>query len=125
MKKCLYLYRINDPQTLKNLQFITIRLGVKVRRITDEMVGQKVGYITGLEGYTDEVSAEEYKVPAEQAMLMAGFTSQQVDQLLAFFRTAGLPKVNLKAMLTENNKDWYFYELHEELQREHEEFSKK
>lgn len=124
MKETIYLYRVDDPETIKTIQFMAVRLKVRVKRITAEMAGQKVGYITGLEGYNADPSPDQYEVPQEQVMLMQNFTSQQIDHLLAFFRTAGIPRIELKAMLTEHNKDWYFYELYQELQREREEFRK-
>lgn len=125
MKETIYLYRVDDPETIKLIQFMAVRLGVKVKRITEDMVGRKVGYIAGLEGYTAETSDAGFAVPQEQMMLMQNFTSQKIDQLLAFFRTAGIPRINLKAMLTDNNKEWYFFELHEELRREHQEMSER
>lgn len=122
MKETIYLYRIDDPETIKNIQFMAIRLNIRVKRITADMAGYKVGYITGLNGYTDMVSTEDFEVPHEQMMLMQNFTSSRIDQLLAFFRTAGIPRIPLKAMLTEHNKDWFFYELYEELKKERDAF---
>lgn len=124
MQTTIYLYHIDDRKTLQTMQFIAVRLGAKVKHITEDMAGQKVGYIAGLNGFTDEISAEEFTLPTEQMMLLQGFTSQKIDQLLALFRTAGIPRINLKAMLTENNQNWFLYELYEELKREHEEFNK-
>ena len=124
-KETIYLYRVDDPQTVKTIQFMAVRLKVRVKGITEEMTGLKVGYITGLEGYTDEITSEEFAVPQEPVMLMQNFTDRKIDQLLSLFRTAGIPRIALKAMLTDYNKDWYFYQLYEELCREHESFDQK
>ena len=103
---------------------MAVRLKVKIKLISEEMTGQKVGYIAGLDGYTEESSPEQYDIPQEPVMIMQDFSSSQIDQLLAFFRNAGIPRIALKAMLTDHNKDWYFYELYKELKREHEYFEK-
>ncbi|MGL6201980.1 MAG: DUF3783 domain-containing protein [Lachnospiraceae bacterium] len=124
-RETIYLYRVDDPQTVKNIQFMAVRLKIRVKRITEEMTGLKIGYITGLEGYTDEITKEEFAVPQEPVMLMQNFTDRKIDQLLHLFRTAGIPRIALKAMLTDYNKDWYFYQLYEELCREHESFNQK
>ena len=38
-------------------------------------------------------------------------------------RTAGVPRISLKAVLTEHNCGWTFYALYEELREEHEKMS--
>lgn len=124
-RETIYLYWVDDPQIIKTIQFMAVRLKVRVKRITEEMTGLKVGYIAGLEGYTDEITNEEFAVPQEQVMLLQNFTDRKIDQLLSLFRAAGIPRIALKAMLTDYNKDWYFYQLYEELCREHESFNQK
>ena len=44
----------------------------------------------------------------------------QEDMLLAGLRRAGVPRIALKAVLTEHNSDWTFYHLYQELKEEHE-----
>lgn len=124
-RETIYIYHIDNPQTVKTIQFLAVRLNVRVKRITEDMAGQKVGYITGLEEYTDEVTNEDFAVPQEPVMLLQNITNRKIDQLLSLFRTAGIPRIALKAMLTDYNKDWYFYQLYEELCREHESFNQK
>ena len=40
--------------------------------------------------------------------------------LLAGLRGAGVPRIALKAVLTEHNSDWTFYHLYQELKEDHE-----
>lgn len=124
MQTTIYLYHIEDRKIIQNIQFIAVRLGAKVKSISEEMVNQKVGYIAQMDGFTQETPTKTVAIPEEPVMLLKGFSSQKIDQLLALFRTAGIPRIALKAMLTENNQNWYFYELYEELKHEHDQFNK-
>ena len=57
--------------------------------------------------------------------VFAGFTGQKLDQFLNAMRKQKIPKINLKAMLTEHNVKWDSMTLHDELAREHEAMNKK
>lgn len=60
----------------------------------------------------------------EEMLVMHGFTSRRIDELLAAFRKAGVSKVELKAVVTETNVGWTFYHLYEEIKKEHERMMK-
>lgn len=45
--------------------------------------------------------------------------------LLAGLRKAGVPKIELKAVITPQNAEWTFYQLYQELEKEHESFQNK
>ncbi len=124
MQTTIYVYNVKDRKVFQNIQFTAVRLGCKVKVIPADMADRKVGYIAGLEGFTAEASGPEAVVPEESVMLLGGFTGAKLDELLKGLRRAGVPRSILKAMLNENNQDWYFYELCEELKREHEEMNK-
>ncbi|MDO5417179.1 MAG: DUF3783 domain-containing protein, partial [Lachnospiraceae bacterium] len=44
----------------------------------------------------------------------------RLDFLLYSLRKAGVPKIDLKAVITPQNADWTFYQLYKELMEEHE-----
>ena len=56
-------------------------------------------------------------------MVLKGFTDGQLNDMLRAFRRERLEKVNLKAVLTDTNREWNSLELYEELKREHEKMS--
>ena len=56
---------------------------------------------------------------SEQVLVLKGFSGGRLDQLLASLRRAGVPKIDLKAVLTEHNSGWTFYHLYEEIREEH------
>lgn len=67
-----------------------------------------------------EQNASVFPVIQEEMLVMHGFTSRRIDELLMRLRKAGVPKVELKAIVTETNAGWSFYHLYEEIKEEHE-----
>ena len=60
-----------------------------------------------------------FSVLDQEMLVMHQFTGRRIDALLAAMRKAGVPKIALKAIVTESNCDWKFCELYEELKKEH------
>ena len=56
----------------------------------------------------------------EQILVLYRFSENRLDQLLYGLRKAGVPKIELKAVVTEQNSQWTMYELYEELKKERE-----
>ena len=52
-------------------------------------------------------------------MVLNNFSSEQMDDFLAFFRENQIPSVALKAMLTPVTQHWSSIQLHNELSMEH------
>ena len=52
-------------------------------------------------------------------LVMYRFSSQRMDELLRNLRKAGVPRIDLKAVITESNCQWTFYHLYEEISEEH------
>ncbi|WP_321022576.1 DUF3783 domain-containing protein [Enterocloster bolteae] len=93
METVLY-YNPGRPETMKHvamMKSVLVRMGVRIRNIGPE-----------------------------QVMVLKQFSSQRLDMLLAGLRRAGVPRIALKAVLTEHNSDWTFYHLYQELKEEHE-----
>ena len=63
---------------------------------------------------------EKLPVIPEEVMVLKQFSGQRLDMLLSGLRGAGVPRIALKAVLTEHNSDWTFYHLYQELKEEHE-----
>ena len=62
----------------------------------------------------------ELPVIKEEVLVLKNFTSQDIDVLLQHIKKAGLPRIALKAVLTESNSKWTFYQLYQEIKEEHE-----
>ena len=137
METVLY-YNPGRPETMKHvamMKSVLVRMGVRIRNIGPEQVLEKVGYLAGMEGYeaaggsagADGADGErtgagpgELPVIPEEVMVLKQFSSQRLDMLLSGLRRAGVPRIALKAVLTEHNSDWTFYHLYQELKEEHE-----
>lgn len=109
------------------LKSVLVRMGVRIKNISREQTGQTVGYLAGYDGYEETALAEGEALPVveEEMLVMKNFSSRRIDELLARLRRAGVPKIGLKAVVTETNCGWTFYALYEELKKEREAMTKK
>ena len=127
MELVLY-YSTGDPRMKKQemmMKSVLVRMGVKIRNVAPDQVMESVGYLAGVPGFEkrevlQQPEAEE-KIPqiTEQMLVMKDFTSRRIDALLLNLRKAKVPKINLKAIVTEQNAGWSFYHLYEEIGEEH------
>jgi len=111
----------NDSKAAK-LKAVLIRMGIRIRNISSDQINQTVGYLAGMEGF-DETAFEACPPVVEEILVMKNFSNRRVDELLLNLRRAGVPKVQLKAVITDTNCKWRFYDLYEELKQEHEAMS--
>jgi len=99
---------------------------MRCEKMTDRFLD---GYIFSekedMELYLRSESSEEKPSFNDPMLVFAGFTGQKLDQFLNAMRKQKIPKINLKAMLTEHNVKWDSMTLHDELAREHEAMNKK
>ena len=109
------------------LKGVLIRMGIRIKNITPEQTGQTVGYLAGFDGFDERETEEGTVLPEleEEMLVMKNFTNRRIDELLAGLRRAGVPKVELKAVVTETNCGWTFYALYEALKKEREAMTKK
>lgn len=127
MELVLY-YSTGDPRMKKQemmMKSVLVRMGVKIRNVAPDQVMESVGYLAGVPGFEkrevlQQPEAEE-KMPqiTEQMLVMKDFTSRRIDALLLNLRKAKVPRINLKAIVTEQNAGWSFYHLYEEIGEEH------
>ena len=103
------------------MKSVFVRMGVRIRNVGPEDVNQTVGYLAGLKGFErqEAETAGELPVIPEQVLVLKGFSEGRLDLILSSLRRAGVPKIDLKAVLTEQNSGWTFYRLYEEIRAEH------
>lgn len=113
------LYNIS-PEKLNKIRFVLIRMGVRNKIIAKEMYLQTIGYLAGIKGF--EKKEEEYTGEGfhDEMLIMKGFTSNRIDELLKLFRHNNIEKIPLKAIITEHNTQWNSIELYKELKEENE-----
>ena len=113
-------YNPEVSSKVMKLKGVLVRMGVRIRNVAPEQVLQPVGTLAGISGYerTENGAVPETELPVIPDE-MHGFTGRRIDELLLGLRKAGVPKVELKAVVTESNAGWTFYHLYEEIKEEH------
>ena len=122
-------YNPGRPETMKHvamMKSVLVRMGIRIRNIGPEQVLETVGYLAGMDGFQvldkapEGQEAEGLPVIPVEMMVIKQFSNRRLDELLMNLRKAGVPRIGLKAVLTEHNSTWTFYHLYEELKEEHE-----
>lgn len=118
MTEMVLFYTPENTERTRKLKGIFVRLGVRIRNISPEQMGETVGFLAGLEGYGPAEAGEDFPAPEEEMLVMKNFTSRKIDELILAIRKAGLKKIELKAVVTPTNAGWTFYKLYEEIREE-------
>lgn len=113
----------NDTKASK-LKGVLVRMGIRIKNIPPEQVNQTVGYLAGIPGY-EEQPQEDCPSVEEEILVMKNFTSRRIDELLINLKKAGVSKIALKAVITDTNSTWKFYDLYQEIKKEHDTMSGK
>lgn len=119
MRETVLYYSPEKQAYAAKLKGVMVQLGIRIRNITPDQAGEKVGYLAGIPGYEAAQAAPVPEIP-EEMLVLKDFTGPRMEQLLQMLRRAGVPRIALKAVLTETNVDWTFYELYQEIRKEHE-----
>jgi hypothetical protein len=111
----------NDTKAAK-LKAVLVRMGIRIKNISPDQVGQTIGYLAGFDGFEETEQMEGPDVE-EEILVMKNFSNRRIDELLSNLRRAGVPKIDLKAVITDTNCKWKFYDLYLELKEEHDAMS--
>lgn len=145
-------YHTNEPgseKRVRQLKSVMIRMGVRIKNIEPGQVLEQVGYLAGMPGYQSEkeraasvqpsilaenpeseqasdMTASEQELPVidQDILVLRNFTGGRMDFLFYNLKKAGVPKIDLKAVITPQNAGWTFYQLFQELKQEHAAFRK-
>ena len=134
MREVVLYYNPGNAPKPALMKSVLVRMGIRIKNVTDGQTGETIGNLLGIK--TEEplnkeeehtvVSQEKTDNPIEEQMLVLyQFTERRLDQLLLQLRKAGVPKIDLKAIVTEQNSRWTLYQLYEELKKEREAFADK
>ena len=100
------------------LKSILVRMGVRIKNVTPEAVGQTIGCLLGRKGF-DARENPEAPMLAKAVLVMDGLTDKRLEILLREMKKNGV-SVPYKAIVTETNLGWPFHQLYDELSAEHE-----
>lgn len=123
-QELVLLYEIGDKERERKLKLILIKLGIRIKLVKKEEYLEPLSYLAKLKG--SELRKEEYEGEplGDEMMVLIGFSGGRIDALLSEIRKARLNRVDLKAVLTDYNKEWNSLELYKELKEEHEAMAK-
>lgn len=117
------LYNFANTQKGRKIKFVLIRMGIRIKNIDKKDYLQPVGALAGVPNITADQPDYDKDGFTEEMLVMNNFTERQLDEMLARFRKEGIPKVELKAVITPSNCTWNSLELYEEIKKEHEQMS--
>ncbi len=106
------------------LKSVLVRMGIRIKNISPDQTNQTVGYLAGYDGFEEQAGEEAVPVD-EEILVMKNFSNHRIDELLMNLRRAGVPKIALKAVITDTNCKWKFSDLYQELKKEHDAMSGK
>lgn len=119
MQETILLFHMEE-ELKKIITIICAQLGVTVKEIDEKDICQKMGYILEIDGYERLDDHEVSGNMTQEFMFFAGMVQEQLDLLLDVFKSAGLPLIPYKAMLTENNVEYLFHQVYENVAHEYE-----
>ena len=113
------LYYTPDPHdSAAKLKGVLVRMGIRIRNVSPDQVMETVGALAGMPGFQLSGGTATEVIP-EPMLVLYRFSSQRMDELLLNLRKAGVPRIDLKAVVTESNCQWSFFHLYEEIREEH------
>lgn len=117
MNETLLYYHLKED-VKKPICIIAKQLGVKVQEIKDQDIHETMGYLLKVPGFKkSEESGKD--VPEDSFIFFAGMSGEQLDIILEIFKNAKIPYIPLKAMLTNDNIQYPFYVLYDNVKQEY------
>lgn len=134
IRETVLYYTPEQSDKAMKVKGVLVRMGIRIKNVSADQAGETVGALLGLPGYELGMNQEENQeiqdikektqaVMEEEILVMHKFSSQRLDELLMNLRKAGVPKIELKAVVTDTNAGWTFAHLYEEIREEHDKMS--
>lgn len=122
MKETILIYHL-DENVRKYIEEIASQLDIEVREILDDQVHEQMGYLLQIEGYASSPQTEITENMDQEFLFFAFMVEEQLDLLLEIFKVKNIPYIPYKAMLTENNVVYPFYQLYRNVKNEYQQIS--
>ena len=106
------LYNFNEEK-LKMIKMVCMMMQVRFKEVARAEYEQPLGAllgISGIENHGEVYQGEEFQ---EEMLVLHGFDGSKLQKFLIALQRVGVGRIELKAMITENNKSWnglaYFF----------------
>lgn len=138
MANPMILFYNLDNEKGKKLKYLCLKHKIKIRNVEKTQYSTPIGNLAGLpvpsvvpeasddqdsdmnpSGSHEAATAMPQQDFTDEMLVFCGFTGQLLDTFLLEFKKNRIPRIALKAVLTEQNLLWNSYVLHDELAKEH------
>ena len=122
MKKTVLLFNFDENRLpLVKRAVMPLKTGIKVVEKKD--FNQVLGYLADVQGF-QAIEGEATESFEDEMLIMAGFTRNDVDELLRSLKKHNV-RVDLKAIMTPTNSLWTCVQIHDAVKADHEEMHRK
>ena len=119
VQETVLLYYPKKPKYLPKIKSIFVQLGIRFRILDASCASQKIGYLAGRAGFEKSTSDVPFSKIPQSVLVMDHFSGVRMDVLFSYLKKAGIPSIDLKAIVTDTNADWTFFALYQEIAKEH------
>lgn len=127
-KEQILLYHL-DKEKREAIGKVCLQLGIKVKYIPVEQYHLPIGILVmGKPAMGKKMTADSYRETEEileEMMVMDGFSGARMDRFLERMKKARISGIELKAIITEYNKNWNSIQLYQELKAEWQKFQQR
>lgn len=118
-----FLYNFNDPERLRKVRNVLLCMKARSKVVTEEQFQQPVGMLAGMVDISFN-EPEDTSSFTDEMLVISGFYSKRINDLMVRLRKAGVGDIKYKAALTPTNMHWTGVQLYRELAKEREAIEK-
>jgi len=118
MNESVLLYNFEKKDYWNKMKMVFLKMGIKIRKIEKEDYLQPIGALAKIKDIERREEIYEGDTFEKELMIMNGFTRQRLDELLLQLRKNDVPRIPLKAVVTDTNKYWTSLDLYKEIVQE-------
>ena len=122
--KSVLLYNISNDRRGRMIRKYLDMNDVKIIEVKKEDYLQPLGFLLSKPGFERIETGQSAIDIKDEMLVMDGFEREDLDMLLDFFRSTGLRRISLKAMVTRYNVHWSSCALYVNLKEEHMRFKR-
>ena len=80
-RETVLYYTPESTKKTAKLKAVLIQMGVRIKNIGACQVGERVGYLAGMDGYEKNEIGEALPLISQEVLVMKDFSSRRMDEL--------------------------------------------